>query len=372
MNNHCRNPIRVLVVDDSAVVRGILGRLVDAQDDMRVATTATNGSDALDALRLQEIDVVLLDIEMPVMDGLTALPLICQRFPRARVLVTSSLVHQSASGTTRARARALALGAVDYVYKPTARNGGVFGVEAAGAGIIAKIRAVAERPREQSRDPGSGPAKHLDTVVPRLARSLSCSGEFEPQLLALAASTGGPNALAAVIAGLPRDFPLPVLVTQHMPPVFTTMFAQRLAREGRLVCDEARDGEALEPGRVYVAPGDYHMTVHGTGTMRNPVVHVSRGPPEHHCRPAADPMFRTAAQAFPNGVLAVVLTGMGEDGRKGCEAVASAGGRIIVQDEATSVVWGMPGSVVDSGIPCSILPLHSISAHIASLCCVRS
>jgi two-component system chemotaxis response regulator CheB len=355
----------VLVVDDSAVVRGILGRMVDAQDDMHVTTTATNGSDALDALRLQEIDVVLLDIEMPVMDGLTALPLICRRFPRTRVLVTSSLTHHSASVTMRA----LALGAVDYVHKPSARIGGVFGVEAAAADIIAKIRAVADwvpgnRGDNRPQPPGGKGCQVSRIVAP--------AGEFEPEVLAIAASTGGPNAVAAVIAGLPRDFPLPVLVTQHMPPIFTTMFAQRLARESSLPCDEARDGEILHPGRVYVAPGDHHMTVANMRNGGEPTIHITSDPPEHHCRPAADPMFRTAAQTFPNGVLAVVMTGMGEDGRRGCEAVAAAGGRIIVQDEATSVVWGMPGSVVASGIPCSILPLQSISAHVAYLCCVRS
>lgn len=351
-------PIRVLIVDDSAVVRGVLGRMVDAQDDMRVATTATNGSDALDAMRLQEIDVVLLDIEMPVMDGLTALPLIVQRYPRVRVLVTSALTHQSANVTMRA----LGLGAVDYVYKPSTRGGGVFGVEAAAAEVVAKIRAVAG---SGTRSPDAGTIKGAHGPQ-------TPSGDFEPQVVALAASTGGPNALATVVSGLPRDFPLPVLVTQHMPPIFTTMFAQRLARESSLPCNEARDGEALEPGRVYVAPGDHHLTVVGGGLVRSPALHVTSDPPEHHCRPAADPMFRTAAQAFPNGVLAVVLTGMGEDGRQGCQAVAASGGRVIVQDETTSVVWGMPGSVVASGIPCSILPLQSISAHLASLCHVRS
>ena len=354
--------IRVLIVDDSAVVRGILGRAVDSAPDMRVVTTACNGRDALDALRLHPADVVLLDIDMPVMDGLTALPLILQQSPDARVLVASSITRQGATITMRA----LTLGAVDYVHKPTAREGLVAGLEALGAEIVRKIRAVARH------DPGArGRGTHRLEALGHSGSPLSGS-EFEPQILALAASTGGPNALTEVISGLPGDFALPVVVTQHMPPIFTTMFAQRLAREGRLPCSEARDGETLEPGHVYVAPGDHHLTIRLEGVTRTPVACVTQGPPENHCRPAADPMFRSAAQAFGSGVLGVVLTGMGEDGCRGARAIVDAGGRVVVQDEATSVVWGMPGSVVAAGIPCSVLPLNAIASHVASLCCVRS
>lgn len=366
MNRQRATPIRVLVVDDSAVVRGVLGRIVDAQPDMRVVTTATNGRDALDALRMQPIDVVLLDIEMPVMDGLTALPLICQRFPATRVLVTSALTQQGATITMRA----LALGAVDYVHKPSTRGTGVLGVEAAAVSVVAKIRAIAPGSTDVPQSEGDFAA--AETSHSRAEHPVAPGGDFEPRVLAIAASTGGPNALATVVGGLPRDFPLPVLVTQHMPPLFTTMFAQRLAREGTLPCAEAQDGESLRPGRVYVAPGDHHLTVIGSGVARIPTVRITSDPPEHHCRPAANPMFRSAALAFPRGVLAVVLTGMGEDGREGCEAVAASGGRVIVQDERSSVVWGMPGSVVASGISCSIVPLQSISAHVVSLCSVQS
>jgi len=366
VNRQRTTPIRVLVVDDSAVVRGVLGRIVDAQPDMRVVTTATNGSDALDALRLQPIDVVLLDIEMPVMDGLTALPLICQRFPATRVLVTSALTHQGATITLQA----LALGAVDYVHKPSTRGTGAHGVEAVAVSVVAKIRAIAPAVMDVGR--GDSDFAGAEAGNSKASRSVLPAEGFEPQVLAIAASTGGPNAVATIVRGLPRDFPLPVLVTQHMPPLFTTMFAQRLAREGTLPCAEAQDGEPLQPGRVYVAPGDHHLTVLGPGVARAPAIHITSDPPEHHCRPAANPMFRSAAHAFPRGVLAVVLTGMGEDGREGCAAVAASGGRVIVQDERTSVVWGMPGSVVASGISCSIIPLQSIAAHVISLCSVRS
>ena len=345
-------------MDDSAVVRGILGRIVDSAPDMRVVTTACNGRDAIDALRLHPADVVLLDIEMPVMDGLTALPHLLAQCPGVRVLVASSITRQGATIAMRA----LSLGAVDCVHKPSSRVGLVAGLEEVGAEIVQKIRAIAHR------DPAEphGMAGTQQGVVSAGAP------EFEPQVLAIAASTGGPNALSAVISALPGDFPLPVLVTQHMPAIFTTMFAQRLAREGRLPCSEAVDNEALLPGRVYVAPGDHHLTVRLAGVTRVPTAQITHDPPEHHCRPAADPMFRSAAKAFGSGVLAVVLTGMGEDGRRGCEAVVKAGGRVIVQDEATSVVWGMPGSIVAAGVPCTVLPLGAIATHVNSLCCVRT
>jgi two-component system chemotaxis response regulator CheB len=252
---------------------------------------------------------------------------------------------------------------VDYVHKPSSRTGLVAGLEEVGVEIVQKIRAIAHRDPAELRGVAAA-EQHPPGPVP--------SAEFEPQVLAIAASTGGPNALSAVISALPGDFPLPVLVTQHMPPIFTTMFAQRLAREGRLPCTEAEDGAPLLPGHVYVAPGDHHLTVRMVGVTRVPTAQITRDPPEHHCRPAADPMFRSAAKAFGAGVLAVVLTGMGEDGRRGCEAVVKAGGRVIVQDEATSVVWGMPGSIVAAGVPCTVLPLGAIATHVNSLCCVRT
>lgn len=366
--------IRVLVVDDSAVVRGILGRAVDAEPDMRVVTTATNGRDALDALRQQRVDIVLLDMEMPVMDGMTALPLIVAQHPSVRVIVTTAVSQQSATITMRALAR----GAVDFVHKPSTRTGGVGGVETAAAEIVARIRAIASG---AGRAPGPGQDQSSrqqgDPQLAALAASADHRDVAEesapaPQVLALAASTGGPNALAAIIAALPGDFPLPVLVTQHMPPVFTTMFAQRLAREGRLPCEEARDGDVLRGGQVYIAPGDRHLLVRPVGALRTPTIRISDDPPENHCRPAADPMFRSVAQAYGSGALAVVLTGMGDDGRQGCVAITDAGGRVVVQDEATSVVWGMPGSIVSAGIPCRVLPLPAIAAHVTALCGVRT
>ncbi|MGI8509639.1 MAG: protein-glutamate methylesterase/protein-glutamine glutaminase [Gemmatimonadaceae bacterium] len=378
MTERRADAIRVLIVDDSVVMRGALGRIIDAEHDMYVATTATNGRDALEALRQQRVDVVLLDIDMPVMDGLTALPLIIARHRDVSVLITSSL---TAAGGTIA-ARALVLGAADYVHKPTAR--GVGGVEAVAVEITSKVRAVArsmaariaaERKAKRAVSVDSvhpAPLARL-AAVPRLLKPWTAgTAEFQPRILALAASTGGPNALTAVLSKLPGDFHLPVVVTQHMPPIFTTMFAQRLAKQGELPCEEASDGMTLLPGHIYIAPGDHHLTITTVGAARTPVASINREPPEHHCRPAADPMFRSLARSFSNGVVAVVLTGMGEDGRQGCDAIVRSGGRIIVQDQATSVVWGMPGSVVNSGVPCTVLPLNAIAAHISQICGARS
>lgn len=372
--------IRVLIVDDSAVVRGALGRIIDAEHDMYVATTATNGRDALDALRQQRVDVVLLDVEMPVMDGLTALPLIVQRHPGVSVLVTSSV---TAAGGPLA-ARALALGASDCIHKPTTRGvGGAGGVEAVAAEITCKVRLAAQgRTAPAARRPGlAGGAAAGAAHESRPAPLPGAEGahvhapvrpsDFEPRILAIAASTGGPNAITAVMSELSGDFPIPVVITQHMPPVFTTMFAQRLSRQGRIPCEEVAEGAVLLPGHAYLAPGDHHLTVATVGAARTAVASINQEPPENHCRPAADPMFRSLARAFNGGVLAVVLTGMGEDGRQGCDAVVRAGGRVIVQDEATSVVWGMPSSIVSANLPCTVLPLGAIAAQINSLCCAR-
>lgn len=386
-------PIRVLIVDDSAVVRGSLGRIIDAEPDMRVVTTAVHGQDALNALRHTDIDVILLDIEMPVMDGLAALPLILQQAPSARVLMISSLTHEGASITMRA----LALGAVDFIHKPLAKDG-VHGLKQLADQLVAKVRAVARgRAARQTVSGGhdTGPdvaqnsARGLletfdETGSPSIGHAAGASKSStphvspgrphvpaaEPRILAIAASTGGPNALAELVQALPIDFPLPVLVTQHMPPIFTHMLAQRLSREGALACDEAREGDVITAGRIYMAPGDYHLLVSMVNDV--PIVRLAHGEPENHCRPSADPMFRSVAHAYGASSLAMVLTGMGDDGRRGCEAIAAAGGRVVVQDEASSVVWGMPGSVVESGVPCTILPLTSMVQHVMSLCCVRA
>jgi two-component system chemotaxis response regulator CheB len=350
-------PVRVMVVDDSVVVRGVFGRIIDAQPDMKVATTAANGRAAIEALRQVEIDVVLLDVEMPEMDGLAALPQILAMRPNVRVIMASSLTMKGATVTMTA----LGLGAADFVHKPVAK-GGTASMDTVAKDLVEKIRALGRR-AQSGPHVAVAPAAASITHAP--VRVLTTANDITPRVLAIASSTGGPNALAELLAALPHDFPLPILITQHMPPLFTTLLAERLTRDSGRPCIEAREGDAIVPGRAYIAPGDWHMTVR---TMeRKPIIRLVQSAHENHCRPAADPMFRSVASIYGASVLAVVLTGMGEDGRRGCQVIVENGGKVVAQDEASSVVWGMPGAVVEAGLASAILPLKEIAAHVCKL-----
>ena len=350
-------PVRVMVVDDSVVVRGVFGRIIDAQPDMKVATTAANGRAALEALRQVDVDVVLLDVEMPEMDGLAALPQILAMRPNIRVIMASSLTMKGAAVTMTA----LGLGAADFVHKPVAK-GGTASMDTVATDLVSKIRALGRRAQSGVQVA----IANVDKPVPQApVRVLAAANDITPRVLAIASSTGGPNALAELLAGLPTDFPLPILITQHMPPLFTTLLAERLTRDSGRPCIEAKEGDAIVPGRAYIAPGDWHMTLR---TMeRKPIIRLVQSAHENHCRPAADPMFRSVASLFGASALAVVLTGMGEDGRRGCQVIVENGGKVVVQDEASSVVWGMPGSVVEAGLASAILPLKDIAAHVSRL-----
>jgi two-component system, chemotaxis family, protein-glutamate methylesterase/glutaminase len=344
--------IQVMLVDDSAVIRGLIGRIVDAEADMRVAASAPNGKAALDIIRHKEVDIVVLDIEMPEMDGLTALPLILAQKPGVRVIMASSLTTRGADVTMRA----LGLGAADYVAKPSALSA-VRGIDVISRDIVAKIRALGAK---------ADPPPPAQTPTVRRSEPVFHEPSAAPRVLIVAASTGGPNALASVFSQLPKDFPLPILIAQHMPALFTASLADRLQRESGRPCAEAKDGEVVENGRIYVAPGDFHMRVADRdGKM---ILSLNQEPQINFCRPSADPLFESAAAAFGPSVCGLVLTGMGEDGLRGCAAVVKHGGRVVVQDRATSVVWGMPGAVSTAGLASAVLPLHEISSHISALC----
>jgi two-component system, chemotaxis family, protein-glutamate methylesterase/glutaminase len=352
-------PTRVMVVDDSTVVRGLIGRIIDATPGMQVVASAPNGRLALDTMRHREVDVVLLDVEMPEMDGVTALPLILRQHPGVRVLMTSSLTRGGAEITMRC----LALGAADYIAKPSAGSA-LNSMNEMAPELVRKVRALARSAGCPAVAPP--PGEPQPAPPPLLA---SAHGE-EVRILAVAASTGGPNALVQLLRGIPADMSLPVLITQHMPPVFTAALADRLTRESGLPCREARHGEAVLPGQVYLAPGDHHMTV--VSQERQPYIRLDQTPPINFCRPAADPMFTSVAALYGRAALAVVLTGMGEDGMRGCRDVVARGGCVVAQDQATSVVWGMPGAVAGAGLASAVLPLERIAPHIAMLCGVHA
>ena len=355
-------PVRVLVVDDSVVVRRLVSDVLASDPDIEVVATASNGRLALARMDQVSPDLVTLDIEMPELDGIATLRELRSRGSRVPVIMFSTLTERGATATLDA----LEAGASDYVTKPANVGSISESLEQVRQSLVPKIKALVPRPRS------AGPA----SVLPRQTAPVVGGGvparTFVPaprqartspvRVLVVGCSTGGPDALAKLLAGLPSDLPVPVAVVQHMPPVFTRQFAMRLDRTLPLRVLEAEGGEVLEPGTVYVAPGDYHLEL---GSVRGRAVTVvQQGAPENFCRPAVDVLFRSAATVFGPDVLGVVLTGMGTDGRRGSQDVVAAGGSVVVQDEATSVVWGMPGAVAAAGAAEEVLPLSDLAAAV--------
>lgn len=344
------DPIRVLVVDDSAVVRGLIARLLDAEPDISVSATAADGSLALRELDRREIDVVVLDIEMPVMDGMTALGEIAERHPNVRVIMASTLTRRNAEISLKA----LQLGAADYIPKP---ESGLGSADAFKRELTEKVRALGRSRASSRARPVGEPSMPVPPRTPFVGRRAG-----RPSAIAIGSSTGGPQALLRVFAALRDGLEPPVFLTQHMPATFTALLAEQIERVGGRRCAEAVDGERVVPGRCYVAPGGWHMRVvsHADGAQ----IRLDQEPPEHFCRPAVDPMLRSLAEVYGSGLLAVILTGMGGDGAAGCRAVAHRGGRFVVQDEDTSVVWGMPGAAAATGLAEAVLPLDDIGPWI--------
>ncbi len=416
--------IRVLIVDDAAVVRHILKDVIDAEDDMVVVGAAANGQAGVTMMHELVPDAVVMDIEMPVMTGLEALTVLREEGNEIPVIVFSTVTDRGAEATIDA----LALGARDYVTKPTKVGNFVEGVAQVREELLSRIRmfagehnrALARRaersaraanptgapaggavktpaassspPRPSTRsDRGtpvvgdtastipvqatppipagpetpvrSGPAASRATPPPRPeVRSRRGSGS-KIEILAIASSTGGPGALEEVLCGLPADLPVPVVVVQHMPPMFTARLAERLDKKSSLTVVEATAGLRPEPATVYLAPGDYHLELTG-GSSLDAVTALNQNEPENFCRPSADVLFRSVARLYRDRALGLVLTGMGEDGMRGAVEMAATGAEILAQDEATSVVWGMPGAVAAAGITSEIIPLGDIAAAV--------
>jgi two-component system chemotaxis response regulator CheB len=338
-------PIAVLLVDDSMVVRRIMTNVLSADPDITVVGTAASGRSALEKVEQLAPDIMILDIEMPEMDGLETLRHLRRLHPRLPVIMFSTLTERAAAATLEA----LSLGARDYVTKP----GGGATLETVRSQLLPRIKALVRR---APRTPETA-----DAARPAVADGRP--GRTGPhQLLALGASIGGPDAVAAIVRALPGDLPVPVAIVQHMPPIFTRLFAQRLDRASGLTVVEGQPGMGLEPGLVVVAPGDSHLLV--ADGRRGPVVATNQEPRQNGCRPAVDVLFRSAAAVFGDRVLACVLTGMGQDGLRGSERLRAAGAEIVVQDDATSVVWGMPGAVATAGLADRVLPLPQIAADL--------
>lgn len=338
-------PVRVMVVDDSSIVRGFLTRFLEEDPGIKVTAAVPNGQAALQELAEAAPDVVILDLEMPVMDGMTALPLLLAAKPALPVIVASTKTRDNAALALKC----LALGAIDCLGKPNVHDlaeGSAFRDD-----LIRRVKTLGRLRRKTA----SAAPFFSDALQPRIAGKTA----VPPQALAICASTGGPQALLKVLAGL-RPLSVPVFVTQHMPAGFTAQLAENITQATGHDCREAADGEAVVAGRIYIAPGNYHMTVAGAGDRRR--IALDQNPPEHFCRPAGDPMLRSLAKSYGDRLLAAVLTGMGTDTVAGCRAVADAGGTVVTQDEASSVVWGMPGAVVQAGLNDETVSLDDMAA----------
>lgn len=368
MTGSAEEPYNVMVVDDSAVIRGFFRRALESDPSIKVVASAGNGQFAVENVGRHDLDVIVLDIEMPVMDGMTALPKLLAKDPTVKVVMASTLTEKNADISLKA----LAAGAADYIPKPSTANE-IHSAQGFKRDLVSKVKALAaarraKNPKSSARaaQPAAAkPAAAKPAAAPAGPIALRAPSEVTPTVLAIGSSTGGPQALMDVIGALGEDFELPIFITQHMPEKFTAILAEHLGKLAQRDAAEGVDGEVVRPGRIYVAPGNFHMVIESNGTEK--VIRITSTPPENYCRPAVDPMLRSLAKVYGNKVLTVILTGMGHDGTAGSEEIVKAGGTVLAQDEETSVVWGMPGSVAKAGVCSSILPLDRIAAHVHKL-----
>lgn len=343
--------IRVMVVDDSVVVRRMLTAVLSSDPGVQVVGSAANGRIALARIQALNPDLVVLDVEMPEMDGLTALAEIRKTYKVLPVIMFSTLTERGAAATLDA----LAFGATDYLTKPTTL-GVNSSFEQVGRQLLDKIYLFCAQATRSVKAPCPAPVSHAGT--PRR----SPLAHKPAEVIAIGISTGGPNALAELMPKFPADLPVPLLIVQHMPAIFTKLLAERLSARAHISVREATDGEILRPGCAWLAPGNFHLRVERLGP--NVVTRLSQDPPENWCRPAVDVLFRSAAETYREATLGVIMTGMGKDGLRGCEEIRRFGGQVIAQDESTSVVWGMPAFVVEAGLADNIAPLGEIDSQV--------
>jgi two-component system chemotaxis response regulator CheB len=368
-----------MVVDDAVVVRGLVSRWIEEEPGFKVVASLRTGREAVDQILKADPDVVILDIEMPDMDGLTALPLLLGKKKDVMVIMASTLTRRNAEVSLKA----LSLGAADYVPKPET-NREVTTSTTFRRELVEKVRHLgAKRKRLPGARPRSfaegGPSRATVAVAEARAAAPAPSvyghstnfklrpfSPAQPKVLLIGSSTGGPQALTGLAGRIGEiSARVPILITQHMPPTFTTILAEHLARASGRPAHEPADGEAIVPGTIYVAPGGRHMLV--KKGPNGPVITLDDGPLVNFCRPAVDPLFKTASQVWGSGILAVILTGMGSDGTRGAQDIVAAGGNVIAQDEATSVVWGMPGAAAQAGVCSAVLPLDQIAPKIVRM-----
>ncbi len=373
-------PIKVMIVDDSAVIRGFIGKILGSTPEIEITSVAANGQVAISNLLKRPHDIVLLDVDMPVMDGLTCIPKLLDAQPDIRIIMCSTLTTENAETSLRA----LSLGAVECIAKPTSTQD-IYSKDAFRDTLVHAILEIgrshnpaASQPRKDGtttdkkplsgttiRPTGATPPVRTGPVPAVSAaqeKTIRLRGTQEgylgkPDVLAIGSSTGGPNALFKLLGGL-RGIDIPIIITQHMPPTFTRILAEHIQQQTGIKACEGEDGMPLVAGRVHIAPGGFHMLIDRRGPTA--VLKIDDGPMENFCRPAVDPMLRSAVKVFGNRLMTVILTGMGSDGMLGAREVVAAGGRVVAQDAASSVVWGMPGAVALDGTCSAVLPLDEI------------
>jgi len=366
---------RILIVDDSAVMRSLLRSVVSADSSLEVAGTAVDGASALNSLNALRPDLILLDVEMPVMDGLVTLKELRRRGHKMPVIMCSALTQRGAKVTLEA----LAGGASDYVTKPTGQANREAAMKALGQDLGPKIHALTGHDRGliSNQNQAWNQTPGLAPVFPGLPRSVQFPPAPPPRVqaitknptvLAIGVSTGGPAALDVLLPALPASFPLPVLIVQHMPELFTKLFAERLDSRCPLRVREAAEGDPVRVGTISIARGNWHLEVLSPARPGSPpTLHLTQGPLENHCRPAVDVLFRSVAAVYGSGSLAVVLTGMGSDGMAGSRVIREQGGAVLAQDRASSTVWGMPGAVANTGLANKVLSLNDLIPEILRL-----
>ena len=364
-----QDPIRVMVVDDSAVIRGLISRWIEAEPDLTVAASLRTGRDAVNQIERVDPDVAVLDIEMPDLDGISALPLLLAKKRNLVIIMASTLTRRNAEVSMKA----LSLGASDYIPKPESTRE-LGSADTFRHDLVQKIRHLAARVKRTAKTvaapplvPGHERTREVQAPVVGLPQPAASAPvtikpltHASPRVLLIGSSTGGPQALMTLVGGIGKIIDnYPILITQHMPPTFTTILAEHLARASKRPAAEGVDGEPVKAGRIYLAPGGKHMRVARRGV--DVVIALDDGPAVNFCKPAVDPLFQSAIEIWQSGIVAVVLTGMGADGMRGGKDIVAAGGNVLAQDEATSVVWGMPGAVAHAGVCAAILPLDQIA-----------